>query len=96
MFNNVHFCDFTPKEKALGMKEQTEKYLGLNRKVSSSSRRNEKVCNFCLAKEENLSSKLLKCSGCKESKFGPMFYCSTQCQKWDWNHGKHKLDCKNR
>mmetsp|Transcript_2411 Transcript_2411/g.2776 ORF Transcript_2411/g.2776 Transcript_2411/m.2776 type:complete len:92 (+) Transcript_2411:991-1266(+) len=89
---DMHHCDFTPKDKALSMKMQTEKYLAL-----TPSKKQEKCCNFCLTKEDNLpSKKLLKCSGCKSSKSGPVFYCSTQCQKSDWHFGTHKVDCKNR
>ncbi|XP_060561373.1 uncharacterized protein LOC132721125 isoform X2 [Ruditapes philippinarum] len=43
---------------------------------------NRKACGFC--KSSGCSK---KCSGCKET-----FYCSTKCQREDWN--QHKTRCK--
>lgn len=45
-----------------------------------------KKCSAC-SQEENPSTKLLRCGGCKTT-----YYCSAPCQKTDWKN--HKLLCK--
>lgn len=44
-------------------------------------------CSFCSAPESNLRKHKF-CSACKQA-----FYCSTDCQKYDWAK-KHKNECK--
>jgi hypothetical protein len=46
-----------------------------------------KKCSFCSAPESNLHKHKI-CSACKQA-----FYCSTDCQKYDWRK-KHNKECK--
>lgn len=46
-----------------------------------------KKCSFCTAPESDLRKHKV-CSACKSA-----FYCTTDCQKYDWSK-KHKAECK--
>ena len=82
----LHDCEQTPPEKAQQIKKETEAYLGWNKKKDDGAAKHE-MCNFCHTREENLPTKLLKCSRCKV-----VAYCNRNCQAWDWSD--HKQVCK--
>ena len=47
-----------------------------------------KYCDNEYYMDEGMAKKLKKCENCKYSR-----YCSSRCQKLDWNRGLHKLIC---
>ncbi|KAJ7673440.1 hypothetical protein B0H17DRAFT_1083039 [Mycena rosella] len=49
----------------------------------------EDFCALCFKESEEENIRMQKCSSCKNA-----FYCSTACQKKDWNK-KHKFECSS-
>jgi hypothetical protein len=84
----VHKCSQQDREKAPMMRSEMELYLKQNDKDQASA---SESCNFCFAKEKNMpeDEKMMRCGGCAS-----VWYCSKQCQQWDWTSGKHNLECK--
>jgi MYND finger len=41
-------------------------------------------CSVCTVANDDIR----KCNGCSQ------FYCSAECQHWDWFEENHKADCK--
>lgn len=86
---DVHKCSFTPPDKVALIKSETELHLKLNSSADQQVDDEGKRCNFCTTKEENISSKMMRCGACQS-----VSYCSRECQQWDWSLGKHKAQCK--
>jgi hypothetical protein len=85
---NVHQCSQQDCDKSALMRSQMELYLNRNDKEQASA---SESCNFCFAKEKNMpeGEKMMRCGGCAS-----VWYCSKQCQQWDWTSGNHNLECK--
>jgi hypothetical protein len=84
-----HKCSFTPPDKVALIKSETELHLQLNSSADQQVIDEGKRCNFCMTKNENISSKMMRCGACQS-----VWYCSRECQQWDWSLGKHKVQCK--
>lgn len=79
------FCHDTPAGKAALCRKETEQHLGLSDPEGS-----EIVCCACGMSEEFVTDNVMKrCSKCHK-----VYYCSRQCQEWDWRSGNHKQNCK--
>lgn len=76
------FCRDTPASKAALCKKETEQYLGW----ASTA---ELLCHACGMNEHLVSDTMKRCSKCQA-----VYYCSRQCQEWDWRVGGHKQSCK--
>lgn len=82
------FCKDTPASKAALCQRETEQYLGWAGSTAAS--RSELFCHSCGMSEEHVKDHAMKrCSKCQS-----VFYCSRQCQDWDWRVGGHKQNCK--
>jgi hypothetical protein len=81
-----HQCSFTPPDKVALIKAETE--LFLKPKSLAEEVYEGKRCNFCLTKQENHSGKMMRCGACQS-----VWYCSRECQQWDWSLGSHKAQC---
>ena len=57
------------------------------KKKNSDSSDSSKESNKDKDKEPLMQMK--RCSACQK-----VYYCSRQCQEWDWRMGGHKLQCK--
>jgi hypothetical protein len=80
------FCRDTPATKATLCQKETEQYLGW-----SDHSGDQIVCQACGMSEEFVTDNVMKrCSKCQK-----VYYCSRQCQEWDWRSGGHKQNCKN-
>jgi hypothetical protein len=84
------FCVDTPANKAALCRQETELYLGW-----ASSDTNDKglSCHACGMKQEHDAGDdgMKRCSKCQS-----VYYCSRQCQEWDWKIGGHKTECGSR
>lgn len=69
----MHDCEFTPPDKAAAIKNETEMYLGLNKKKKVSK---HERCNFCRTKEIDMppGKNLLQCSGCENVGYVSVIY----------------------
>jgi len=91
------FCRDTPASKAALCQRETEQYLGwcLHRNTTNGSSDNhaiapELLCHACGMSERLVSDHSMKrCAKCHA-----VYYCSRQCQEWDWRFGGHKMQCK--
>jgi hypothetical protein len=88
MFNE-HHCSFNPPDKVALIKSETELHLKRNSSADQQVVDEGKRCNFCMTRKENISSKMMRCGACQS-----VWYCSRECQQWDWSLGKHKAQCK--
>ena len=59
--------------------------LPISWKVTGDEENRKNHCSLCFRKV----SPLFQCGKCKEVR-----YCGSACQKYDWKHGHHKLECK--
>jgi hypothetical protein len=81
-----HQCDITPPEKASLIKGETDLYL----KKNQIEVKEAKQCHFCSTKKKHLAKNTMsRCSSCQT-----VWYCSKECQRWDWSSGNHKSECK--
>jgi hypothetical protein len=97
------FCRDTPANKAASCQRETEAYLGWSDPQSGQPL----VCHACGVVQEEVSgadslvdaqyaivsngiptSSMKRCSKCQK-----VYYCSRQCQEWDWRVGGHKRVC---
>lgn len=82
------FCDDCPEECADDMRLQMQDYLNipaLNEELNE-----DKIkCHTCGMLKKH-SKVMNRCSRCKAT-----WYCSRECQVWDWNHGNHKGRCRS-
>lgn len=80
------FCKDTPKDKAAQCRKEMESYLGWNHEP-------DMTCHACGLEEHHVvaSEGMKRCSQCQK-----VFYCSRQCQEWDWRVGGHKQICKEK
>lgn len=76
------FCKDTPKDKAAQCQREMEQYLGLNQEP-------DMTCHACGLEEQHVTEGMKRCSQCQK-----VYYCSRQCQEWDWRVGGHKQVCK--
>lgn len=76
------FCKDTPRDKAAQCQKEMEQYLGLNQEP-------DMTCHACGLEEQHVTEGMKRCSQCQK-----VYYCSRQCQEWDWRVGGHKLVCK--
>ena len=76
------FCKDTPRDKAAQCRKEMEQYLGLNQEP-------DMTCHACGLEEEHVTEGMKRCSQCQK-----VYYCSRQCQEWDWRVGGHKQVCK--
>jgi len=76
------FCKDTPKDKAAQCQKEMEQYLGLNQEP-------DMTCHACGLEEQHVTEGMKRCSQCQK-----VYYCSRQCQEWDWRVGGHKQICK--
>jgi hypothetical protein len=81
------FCTDTPPAKADLCRKETETYLGWADPMAEAAI----VCQACGTTEDHVSSdcQMKRCSKCQK-----IYYCSRQCQEWDWRHGGHKRICR--
>uniref|UniRef100_A0A7S3L4T4 MYND-type domain-containing protein n=1 Tax=Amphora coffeiformis TaxID=265554 RepID=A0A7S3L4T4_9STRA len=79
------FCGDTPASKAALCRKETETHLGWTDPMGDAI-----VCQACGTTEENIGSdgQMKRCSKCQK-----IYYCSRQCQEWDWRHGGHSGRC---
>ena len=94
------FCKDTPTNKAALCQKETETYLicgNWNMNDPNGAAEVSILCNACGATEEAVASAaaatadgqvMKRCSKCQK-----VYYCSRQCQEWDWRHGGHKQMC---
>ena len=80
------FCGDTPASKAALCRKETETYLGWTDPMGDAI-----VCQACGTTEEYVGTdgQMKRCSKCQK-----VYYCSRQCQEWDWRHGGHKRVCR--
>jgi MYND finger len=78
------FCGDTPPSKASQCRHETFSYLGWPLSESGS----DLTCRACGMSEQHLAD-MKRCSKCHS-----VYYCSRQCQEWDWRVGGHRLYCK--
>jgi MYND finger len=79
------FCKDTPRDKAAQCQKEMEQYLGLNQEP-------DMTCHACGLEEQHImegTEGMKRCSQCQK-----VYYCSRQCQEWDWRVGGHKQVCK--
>lgn len=87
------FCRDTPPSKAQLCQSETEQYLGWNtsgvlKGGSGANGNRDLLCHACGTIEHNTDG-MKRCSKCHL-----VYYCSRQCQEWDWRIGGHKAQCK--
>lgn len=75
------FCRDTPAAKAELCQKETAQYLGW-------SEMDHILCHACGMSEEHVTD-MKRCSQCQK-----VYYCSRQCQEWDWRNGGHKKTCR--
>lgn len=79
------YCGNCPQEDADKCRAQMNEYLNIYNKADESNVTIK--CHACgLLKK--FCNTMDRCSKCKA-----VHYCSKTCQKWDWNHGKHRYKC---
>jgi hypothetical protein len=82
------FCGDTPTAKATLCRKETETYLGW---TDPSITGDPVSCHACGTTEDNVvgtDGQMKRCSKCHK-----VYYCSRQCQEWDWRNGGHKQLC---
>jgi hypothetical protein len=84
-----HQCQFTPPEKASQIRDETKLYLQNTTIVEKEG--NSDQCNFCATNKKHLPQKMSRCGACQS-----VWYCSKDCQQWDWTLGNHKAVCKKK
>jgi len=79
------FCKDTPPLKAQQCQKEMEIYLGLQ-----TDEHENMTCHACGLEEQHVTEGMKRCSKCQK-----VYYCSRQCQEWDWRVGGHKQVCKD-
>jgi len=92
------FCRDTPVTKAQLCKQETEQHLGWASPAAAATSpdaQRDLLCHACGCSErlvagggDSSSSGMKRCSKCQS-----VYYCSRQCQEWDWRIGGHKTQC---
>jgi hypothetical protein len=78
------FCKDTPAGKSLQCRHETYSFLGWPLSESGSLL----TCRAC-GTSEQIVADMKRCSKCQS-----VYYCSRQCQEWDWRVGGHRVYCK--
>lgn len=82
------FCRDTPATKAAQCRHETHSYLGWPVSFDTGGPPVVLTCRACGASEHHVTD-MKRCSKCQS-----VYYCTRQCQEWDWRVGGHRAYCK--